>query len=45
VPNAGGSNTDNPVSRPLVGREWQGISDKKNPFFRRVAAAEKFLIF
>jgi hypothetical protein len=25
------SNTDNPASRPPVGREWQGISDRENP--------------
>jgi hypothetical protein len=39
------SNTDNPVSRPPVGREWQGLSDKENPVFRREAAVEKILIF
>jgi hypothetical protein len=39
------SDTDNPVSRPLVGRDWQGLSHKENPFFRREAAVEKKLIF
>jgi hypothetical protein len=28
-----------------VGREWQGLSDKENPLFRREAAVEKNLIF
>jgi hypothetical protein len=43
--NAGGSNTDNLVSRPLVGREWQGFSLQENPPFRREAAVANFLNF